>query len=130
MRNSDGTYDLMKWDCFIPGKEGTSWQGVRYKVRLTFPPDFPANPPKGTFIPAIFHPNVYEDGTICISMLNSKEGWHPSLYVEDILLGIQHLIHDPNTKSPANIVASRIYDTDRPEYDSLISAQARRMAAM
>lgn len=37
MRNAQGVMDLKKWDCGIPGKEKTMWEGGLFKLEFTFP---------------------------------------------------------------------------------------------
>lgn len=32
MKKPDGTLDLFTWDCAIPGKKNTIWEGGLYKV--------------------------------------------------------------------------------------------------
>lgn len=34
--NPDGTRNLFNWECAIPGKKGTIWEGGLFKVRLCF----------------------------------------------------------------------------------------------
>jgi ubiquitin-protein ligase len=41
----DGTADLFKWKCGIPGPEGSPWEGGLYTLDVTFPDDYPTNPP-------------------------------------------------------------------------------------
>jgi len=36
----------MRWKCFIPGKEGTLWEGGFYPLTMEFTEDYPAKPPK------------------------------------------------------------------------------------
>lgn len=31
-KNADGTLNLFQWDCAIPGKSGTIWEGGLYTV--------------------------------------------------------------------------------------------------
>lgn len=38
--------DIMRWKCYIPGKEGTIWQGGFFPLTMEFPSDYPAKPPK------------------------------------------------------------------------------------
>lgn len=38
--------NLMKWKCFIPGKDDTLWAGGFYPLTMTFTEDYPAKPPK------------------------------------------------------------------------------------
>lgn len=32
-----GVLDLKRWDCAIPGKDKTIWEGGLFKLELTFP---------------------------------------------------------------------------------------------
>lgn len=36
----------MRWKCYIPGKEGTIWEGGFYPLTMEFTEDYPAKPPK------------------------------------------------------------------------------------
>ncbi len=40
------------------------------QATLKFPQDFPFNPPTFAFDDSFFHPNVYVDGKLCISILH------------------------------------------------------------
>lgn len=60
----------------------------------------------GYFVPPLFHPNVFKDGKVCISLLHKDDeefGWKPSISVSEILIGIQHLLSNPNWNSVANV---------------------------
>ena len=39
----------------------------------------------GKFIPALFHPNVYPSGTVCLSILNEEEGWKPAITIKQVI---------------------------------------------
>lgn len=87
-----------------------------FKGQMRFPADFPFSPPTFRFTPAIYHPNVYRDGRLCISILHvggdptsdelDSETWSPAQTVELVLISIVSLLEDPNLSSPANIDAS------------------------
>jgi len=36
----------MKWNCFIPGKPSTDWEGGFYPLSMEFTEDYPTKPPK------------------------------------------------------------------------------------
>lgn len=36
-RNSEGILDLKNWECGIPGKEKTIWEGGQFKMTVQFP---------------------------------------------------------------------------------------------
>mmetsp|Transcript_17275 Transcript_17275/g.42324 ORF Transcript_17275/g.42324 Transcript_17275/m.42324 type:complete len:160 (-) Transcript_17275:274-753(-) len=127
-KKDDGSQDLFKWVCGIPGKKKTLWEGGLYKVTMKFPEDYPTKPPKCQFTPPLFHPNVYPSGTICLSILDEEKGWKPGITVKTILLGIQALLTEPNINDPAQQEAFDMYRQDRSGYDSQIRKQARKYA--
>ncbi|XP_026468988.1 SUMO-conjugating enzyme UBC9-A-like [Ctenocephalides felis] len=127
MKNADGTLNLMTWDCAIPGKKATSWEGGLYKLKMIFKDDYPTTPPKCKFDPPLFHPNVYPSG-MCLSLLDEDKD--PAITIKQILLGIQDLLNEPNVKDPAQAEAYTIYCQNRMEYDKRVKAQARAMAAI
>uniref|UniRef100_A0A667YN81 SUMO-conjugating enzyme UBC9-like n=1 Tax=Myripristis murdjan TaxID=586833 RepID=A0A667YN81_9TELE len=108
-KNPDGTMNLMNWECAIPGKKGTLWEGGLYKLRMLFKDDYPSSPPKCKFEPPIFHPNVYPSGTVCLSILEEDKDWRPAITIKQILLGIQELLNEPNIQDPAQAEAYTIY---------------------
>ena len=62
----------------------------------------------------MFHPNVYNDGSICLDILSHM--WSPVYDVSSILTSIQSLLTDPNPNSPAQQVASQMYQHNYTEY--------------
>lgn len=93
---------------------------------MTFPQSYPINPPKLKFITPIFHPNVYENGEVCISILHegedqygyeaANERWSPVQTPETILLSVISMLSSPNDESPANIEAGKLWREDRKEF--------------
>ncbi|RIA89811.1 ubiquitin-conjugating enzyme/RWD-like protein [Glomus cerebriforme] len=128
VKNENGL-DLLTWQVGIPGKKGTPWENGVYKMVMTFPEDYPSKPPKCKFIPALFHPNVYPSGTVCLSILNEEEGWKPAITIKQILLGIQNLLDEPNPDSPAQSDAYMLYKKDRVAYEKRIKQQAKENPA-
>ena len=124
-KNKDGTHDYFNWECGIPGPKGTPWEGGLYKINLKFPEDYPVLPPKCVFEKKLFHPNVYPSGAVCLSIINDEEDWRAGLKVKDILLGIQDLLANPNTKSPAQKEAFESYNKKSDEYRRKVREQAK-----
>lgn len=123
---ADGTMDLMRWKCFIPGKQNTNWEGGYYPLVMEFSEDYPAKPPKCKFDAGFFHPNVYPSGTVCLSILNEEEGWRPSITVPQVLTGVQDLLDDPNPLSPAQSEAYMMLQQQRRQYDVKVRQQAAK----
>ena len=62
---------LYEWEALIVGPEGTCFENGCFHAKLSFPADYPLNPPKMVFTTPIWHPNIYEDGKVCISILHA-----------------------------------------------------------
>jgi ubiquitin-conjugating enzyme E2 I len=105
------------------GRVGTDWEGGVFKLKLHFPAEYPQKPPVCTFTPPLFHPNVYTDGQVCLSIVNEDEDWKPSITLKQILLGIQDLLTSPNPNSPAHGPAYQLFTKDREAYNRKIRAQ-------
>eukprot|EP00037_Helgoeca_nana_P031990 m.411592 g.411592 ORF g.411592 m.411592 type:complete len:246 (+) comp28698_c0_seq1:193-930(+) len=112
--------DLFLWNVAIFGPPETIYTGGYFKAQLSFPKTYPFSPPEMKFVPSLFHPNVYADGKICISILHppgddamsgelASERWSPAQRIRTILLSVISLLNEPNTSSPANVDASVAY---------------------
>lgn len=115
---SDG--DLYEWQVAIFGPPKTLYEGGYFKAEMTFPKDYPYSPPTFRFRTEMWHPNIYENGDVCISILHPpvddpqsgelpSERWNPTQNVRTVLLSVISLLNEPNTFSPANVDASVMY---------------------
>ena len=119
------------------GPPETPYEGGFFSAELTFPHDYPNMPPKLRFISEIFHPNVYDDGRVCISILHApgeddfgyemaSERWLPIHTVESILLSVLSMISSPNDESPANIDAAKVWRDDPEEFRKKVRRCVRK----
>lgn len=116
LKDDDSIYE---WNVLMEGPSDTSYEGGYFPCTLSFPKEYPNKPPVMKFnTPSFWHPNVYPDGRVCISILHEakedeqnaqekmSEKWRPILGVEAILVSVLSMLSDPNFESPANIDAS------------------------
>lgn len=122
---------LNEWDLFISGPDDTLYEGFELHARITFPPQYPYQPPSFQFISPIFHPNVYADGKVCISILHTDQEeiidadianstWTPGLNVRTVCLSIVSLLSAPNIYSAANVDASKLYRDEKESYEKKV----------
>jgi ubiquitin-conjugating enzyme E2 G1 len=93
---------------------------------IIFPQSFPNEPPVIQFISKMFHPNIYTDGKVCMSILHDsrvdnfydkvEEKWLPVHTIQSIVLSMILIIQDPNIESPANIEAAKLFRENKKDY--------------
>lgn len=126
--------NLFEWCCLIEGPSNTCYENGVFEAKLTFPKDYPLSPPALKFTPPLLHPNIYKDGTVCISILHAPgddpllyeqadERWGPLQCVEKILLSVSSMLADPNTESGANIDACKLWRENRDEFNREVRKQ-------
>lgn len=112
--------NLFEWEVALFGPPSTLYEGGYFRAGMKFPHDYPYSPPSVKFLTKIWHPNVYENGDLCISILHPPiddpqsgelpcERWNPTQNVRTVLLSVISLLNEPNTYSPANVDASVMY---------------------
>lgn len=79
----------------------------------------------------MLHPNVYQDGRLCISILHppgddemsgelASERWSPAQRVESVLISILSLLDDAETSSPANVDAGVLLRNQPETYKACV----------
>ena len=124
--------DLFHWSVIFEGPQDTLYEGGFFKALLKFPEDYPNNPPDMKFVTEMWHPNIYPDGKVWISILHppgideyneqesADERWRPILGVESILLSVISMLNDPNLDSPANIDVAKNFREDIESYNKKV----------
>uniref|UniRef100_A0A7S0QNV4 UBC core domain-containing protein n=1 Tax=Cryptomonas curvata TaxID=233186 RepID=A0A7S0QNV4_9CRYP len=125
--------NIFEWDICISGPPDTLYEGGIFNCKLIFPPTYPERPPKMKFTTPIWHPNVYTNGDVCISILhepgedafNPQEKasmrWNPIHTVETIVISVVSMLSDPTDESPANIDAAKEFRDDFPTFKKKVA---------
>merc|ERR1719271_2379851 len=125
---------LMLLQCVLLTDFVCCCQGAYFKARMKFPETYPMDPPDMTMCQSMWHPNIYEDGRLCISILHppgddamsgelAAERWSPAQSVTTVLLSVISMLNEPNVSSPANVDASVMYRNNREQYDRIVKEQ-------
>jgi ubiquitin-protein ligase len=91
-----------RYRVLITGPEGTPYQMGCFVFEITCPENFPNNPPQCNIVStgqgaAYFGPNLYSDGTVCLSLLGTwsgspEETWSKSSSLLQLVLSIQCML--------------------------------------
>ena len=111
--SKDGIYykhdetNMLLGYALIIGPPDTPYEFGNFLFRFDFPIDYPYSPPKASYLTndgkTRFHPNLYKNEKVCLSLLNTwkGEGWTSCQTIMSILLTLQSimdnkpLIHEP-----------------------------------
>ena len=104
---------------------------------MTFPQDYPNKPPDVKFKSEIWHPNVYPDGRVCISILHDAGmiPWGTSVPAnggrranggDDYVVHHIDALSSPNDESPANIDAAKMWRDDYAGFKKRVARCVRK----
>jgi ubiquitin-conjugating enzyme E2 C len=103
--------NFFEWIVTIMGPPDSVYDGIRYKLSISFPDNYPFKPPTIKFITPIYHANVMlTTGEICLDIL--KENWAPVLTIPKILVSLRVLMAAPNVSSALNHDAGMLFEKD------------------
>ncbi|CAI9302797.1 unnamed protein product [Lactuca saligna] len=129
--------NLFEWSVTIIGPPDTLYDGGFFNAIMTFPQNYPNSPPTVRFTSEVWHPNVYPDGKVCISILHppgddpngyelASERWTPVHTVESIVLSIISMLSSPNDESPANVEAAKEWRDRRDDFRKKVGRCVRK----
>ncbi|KAL3797566.1 hypothetical protein ACHAWO_012580 [Cyclotella atomus] len=97
--------------CYIPGPEGSAWDGARIPMILRDTPSWRGHPkpPKCQVKVGLFHANAYPSGTVSVSTINEENDWSSEITLPEILFTVQQWLAHPNFNSPTNVEAYRVF---------------------
>ncbi len=92
--------NILKGYALIIGPENTPYEYGNYLFEFTFPENYPFSPPTVKFITGDgftrFNPNLYINGTVCLSILNTWNGekWSACQSIRTVLLTLTTVLND------------------------------------
>jgi ubiquitin-conjugating enzyme E2 A len=81
----------------IIGPADTPFEDGTFRLVMQFEEQYPNKPPTVKFISAMFHPNVYASGELCLDILQNR--WSPTYDVAAVLTSIQRWVVSTRTRA-------------------------------
>lgn len=119
--NFENVDDLRQFTLTIRPEEGY-WKGGTFVFEIKIPAEYNIKPPVAECKTRIWHPNINEDGKICLSILREHSldgtGWLPTRTLKDVVLGLNALFTDLcDFEDPLNITAAEQHSIDKPGFE-------------
>ena len=123
--------NMLLGHALIIGPENTPYAYGNFLFDFVFPTDYPFSPPKVLFLTndgeTRFHPNLYKNEKVCLSVLNTwkGEGWTSCQTILSILLILQSILDNkPLTHEPGMNETHKDFNT----YNSIIKYKTIQVA--
>ena len=116
--------DMLKGYALIIGPENTPYNYGYYLFSIDYPANYPFSPPKFTYHTndgkTRFHPNLYVNGKVCVSILNTWKGeqWTSCQTISSVLLTLCSLLDSmPLINEPGISINHR----DNSNYNKIVA---------
>lgn len=116
--------NILKGYILIIGPSDTPYEYGNYLFDVEYPYNYPMNPPKITFMSNSdnirMNPNLYRNGKVCISILNTWSGdqWSSCQTIKTVLLTLLTIFNDKPLLNEPGILES---SSDFKPYNSIIT---------
>jgi len=94
------------------------WSGGRFNFQINIPEEYNMIPPKVKCVTKLWHPNISEEGDVCLSILRQNSidgmGWAPTRKLKDVVWGLNSLFTDLlNFDDPLNKEAADLFSKNK-----------------
>lgn len=110
----------------VEGPENTPYEACLLLFSFSFPDDYPFSPPKVKFLTTDtrtrFHPNLYVDGKVCLSILGTYSGpsWSGTQSLSTVLLSILALLDNNPLSHEPSYEKGTLLDSRHREYADFV----------
>lgn len=125
--------NMTKGHAMIRGPPDTPYEGSLLVFSVAFQSDYPFSPPKVLFLTSDgktrFHPNLYVQGKVCLSILGTYSGpsWSATQSLSSVLLSILGLLDkNPLAHEPA-FASGTLYDARHRDYADFVEHEMIRL---
>lgn len=76
----------------VKGAPDTPFEGGKFNTKVEVPLNYPKEPPKVWFTTKIIHPNIFDDGLMCISSPKDDD-WSEALSLHPFMIRVVTLLN-------------------------------------
>lgn len=109
-------FDLI--EAKLTGPPDTPYADGIFSLEIMIPEKYPFVPPSMKFVTKIYHPNIDDNGRICLDLIKMPPSgnWKPTIGLEGLLIAIRSLLEFPNPDDPLMSNIAEEYKNYREEF--------------
>lgn len=107
--------NIRNWNVTITGPQNTPYYGGLFFIEIEFTNSYPNEPPVFRFKTKIYHPNISEDGEICLNIL--KKTYTPNTSIGTMISSLNYLLSEPNPHDPLRGNIAWQYFENRAQFE-------------
>ncbi|KAI8586692.1 putative UBC5-E2 ubiquitin-conjugating enzyme [Geranomyces variabilis] len=117
----------LNWAGTLEAPDSSAYKGGVFKVTIVFPTDYPFKPPVVKVPTKIYHPNIDDDGSICMGLLKT-EVWKPSTKISDVLIALVDLLQNPVPEDALQTSIAQVYNADQAAFQKTAKEWVKKYA--
>lgn len=106
--------NILQWQGLIV-PESPPYNKGAYRIEMVFPPEYPFKPPKVMFKTKMYHPNIDENGQVCLPIVMA-EHWKPATKTDQVIESLIQLVTEPEPEHPLRGDLAEEYTKDRKKF--------------
>lgn len=106
------------WRVLIKGFEGSLYGNKWFYMIIEFPPEYPQHYPLFRFVKPPFHPNITDQGRVCIDTLDQT--YRSNQSIKELIGQVRYLLFEPNFGSPVDTKREGM-NIDDPRFKQLVT---------
>jgi len=110
------------------------WKNGQFVFHVQVTEEYNFAPPIVKCQTRLWHPNINEEGSVCLSLLRQSSidemGWAPTRRLKDVVWGLNSLFTDLlNFEDPLNLEASEMYQRDASAFQHKVNDYIHKYSA-
>eukprot|EP00027_Filamoeba_sp_ATCC50430_P002257 CAMPEP_0168551260 /NCGR_PEP_ID=MMETSP0413-20121227/6075_1 /TAXON_ID=136452 /ORGANISM="Filamoeba nolandi, Strain NC-AS-23-1" /LENGTH=211 /DNA_ID=CAMNT_0008581769 /DNA_START=95 /DNA_END=730 /DNA_ORIENTATION=- len=114
--------NLMQFNVEIKPSDGL-YSGATFTFVIDIPNTYPYDPPKATCITPVYHPNINDQGKVCLNIL--RQEWMPVLSLGSVIFGLMTLFLEPNPDDPLDIEVAKLMVSNAKQFEKNVKDSLR-----
>ncbi|KAI8348488.1 ubiquitin-conjugating enzyme/RWD-like protein, partial [Mortierella sp. GBAus27b] len=120
--------NIMHLQAEFTGPPDTPYSGGTFKMEIHIPDKYPFEPPRCEFLTRVYHPNIDDQGRICLDILKGppKGTWNPAISIATMLLSLRVLLANPNPDDPLLVDVANEFKENKTLFNEKAREYTRR----